>query len=90
MSDDLIQWLRAHVAEQWGSARAAMHEAADRIEADEALMRQALEALEQIDPYVDRLVDYSSTAAEWPLNLAPRRVALSIAALRARLGESKT
>ena len=52
-------------------------------------MRQAaqaaLDALETVEPYVEQLVDYSSTAAEWPLNSAPRKMAVAIEALRAAL-----
>lgn len=46
----------------------------------QALLK-ALSALQVIDPYVDQLVDYGSTASEWPLNLAPQKVADAISSL---------
>jgi hypothetical protein len=58
------------------------------------VMEQLLKMLEMVEPYADQLTDYSSTAAEWPLNLLPEKVSEAITALRAALAapqpESKT
>lgn len=54
-------------------------------QADAALMREALEALESVSPHTDKLICYASTAAEHPANLIDGKVHAAIAALRARL-----
>lgn len=48
---------------------------------------QALEAMQEIEPYVDRLIDYASTAAQHPLNNAPKHVEAAITALREALAK---
>lgn len=61
--------------------------AAEKAESEkDALLRQSLEALEAVYPYTDQLVDYSSTAAEWPLNRLPENTWAAIEAIRAHLG----
>ena len=49
------------------------------------VMEQLLKMLEMVEPYADQLTDYSSTAAEWPLNLLPEKVSVAIEALRTHL-----
>jgi hypothetical protein len=49
------------------------------------VVEQLLKMLEMVEPYADQLTDYSSTAAEWPLNLLPEKVGVAITALRTAL-----
>ena len=59
--------------------------AKDTITLPREVVEQLLKMLEMVEPYADQLTDYSSTAAECPLNLLPEKVGVAITALRTHL-----
>lgn len=52
------------------------------------VMRQALEALEAVEPHSEAVMCYASTVTEWPANAIPAQLNRAIAALRAALAKS--